>query len=295
MTHTKNELVSVVIISYKRSFEMVKRALDSVIAQTYTNLEILIVDDNNSTSDFSEKLEEGIKSIADPRIRLIKHYQNKGANVARNTGIQNASGKYIAFLDDDDEWLPEKTRTKVDIFNTDGDLGLVYCGNYIQLDNNPRKVERGTYLQGDIFNNLLYKNYVGGTSFVMIKKEVVDACGVFAEHMKASQDYEYWLRIAKMYPVYGIKTPLGIYYAHKSDRISSSVHNKISGYLDINKMYEEDLKTNKTNQCKRELVLAPLYIKRDGYIKGLAYSFKVFFHYPIATIKVLWLEVKERL
>ncbi len=105
-----NPTVSVIIPTYNRA-NLVSRAIKSVLNQTYQDFEIIVVDDCSE-----DNTEEIVKSFNDSRIRYIKHKKNKGGSAARNTGIKRARGKYIAFLDDDDEWLPSKLEKQIMLF-----------------------------------------------------------------------------------------------------------------------------------------------------------------------------------
>src|SRR5699024_744473 len=119
-------LVSVIIPTFKRKKEIVRRAVKSVMAQTYQNIEIIIVDDSPEEFQGSIKIKEYLDSLKDERVKYIKHSENKGANAARNTGIRNSKGNFLAFLDDDDEWLPMKIEKQIQQFKCD-QIGMVYC------------------------------------------------------------------------------------------------------------------------------------------------------------------------
>ncbi|GAH83893.1 unnamed protein product, partial [marine sediment metagenome] len=120
-----NITVSVIIPTYNRA-DMVGRAIQSVINQTYQDFEIIIIDDasTDNTREVAREFQEREK-----RIKYFKHEINKGGGAARNTGIKNSKGEYIAFLDSDDEWYPEKLEKQIEIFNkNDENLGVVYSG-----------------------------------------------------------------------------------------------------------------------------------------------------------------------
>src|SRR5436190_11436655 len=115
--------VSVVIPVFNRAVA-VRRAIDSVLAQTFQDFEIIVVDDG-STDDTAES----VSSFQDPRITLIRHDRKRGGSAARNTGIRSSSGAYVAFLDSDDEWLPAKLERQLEVFGrSDDELALVYAG-----------------------------------------------------------------------------------------------------------------------------------------------------------------------
>ncbi len=130
-------MVSVIITTYKREPEMVLRAIDSVLVQTFHDIEIIVVDD--SPADFPAR--KDVRAAVEMRqnenarisIRYIAHSKNKGACVARNTGLEAATGEYIAYLDDDDEWLPEKIEKQMQVMQK-SNAGLVYCGNTVKND-----------------------------------------------------------------------------------------------------------------------------------------------------------------
>ena len=113
--------VSVVIPSYNRA-HLVKRAIDSVLNQTYREFEVIVVDD--ASTDGTAEI---VKGLADQRVRYVKHQANRGVSESRNTGIKAAKGHLIGFLDSDDEWLPHKLRKQIDRFNElPSDTGVVY-------------------------------------------------------------------------------------------------------------------------------------------------------------------------
>ena len=113
-------VVSAIITTFER-VELLKRALQSVLSQSYTQLEILVVDDASSNNDASSM----INDLNDDRIRLIKHEANKGVSAARNTGIKNARGEYVAFLDDDDIWLQDKIEQQLEVINNTVAIGTI--------------------------------------------------------------------------------------------------------------------------------------------------------------------------
>lgn len=189
-------LVSVVIPSYNRA-RMVERALKSVVAQTYQNWEVLVVDDG-STDETEEIVAEFNKQ--NNRIRYIRLDSNRGACVARNVGIDESKGEYITFLDSDDEYLPEKIQLQVEVFQKSdlSNVGVVSCGRLDVRDGNtylrwiPRK-------RGNILNNLLRRERIGGnTSFLMVKASLVKEKKIYFDpEMPAGQDWDFLVRICQ--------------------------------------------------------------------------------------------------
>ena len=109
------ELVSVIIPTYKRPFEMIEKALQSVLEQSYSPLEILLVSDNDPDSQWARNVAEKVKAC--PQVRLLQMAKNSGAPAARNFGMQQARGAYFAFLDDDDRWLKDKLENQIPCFS----------------------------------------------------------------------------------------------------------------------------------------------------------------------------------
>lgn len=256
-------MVSVVITTYKREPQMVLRALDSALAQTYRDLEIIIVDD--SPSDFSAR--EDVHAVVEMRqhenpeinIRYIAHTENKGACIARNTGLEVAAGEFIAYLDDDDEWLPEKIEKQMQVMQK-SDAGLVYCGNMVKNDKTGlcTNAEK-EYFRGKVFKRLLYNNFIASTSYPLIRKECLKEVGGFDPLMQAAQDYDVWLRLAERYEVDYVPEPLVLYHEHEGERITTNPKKKISGLERINQKYAHYLDTDRKLWWIRNLSVAYYY------------------------------------
>ena len=163
--------VSVVIPSYNRPHFLL-RAINSVLRQTFTSFELIIVDDA-STEDIATV----ITSINDSRVVFVKHNCNKGVNIARNTGLKISRGEYIAFLDNDDEWLPEKLERQLASFEQSKDerLGVVGCQSlYIYEFKNKKLIYKSKLLKKEGAPKGLFKNEFSadGGSCYLIKREV---------------------------------------------------------------------------------------------------------------------------
>lgn len=215
--------VSVVIPTADRA-ALVSRAIKSVLAQDYTDFELIIVDDCSN-----DNTKEIIGIFCDRRIVYIKHACKRGANAARNTGIKAAKGKYVAFLDDDDEWCPTKLSKQVKKANESSDnIGVIYTG-FIKIDNQTvRRIVLPLY-KGNIFDKLLTGNYVNTTSTVLVKRGVFDKVGLFDEELLSLQDWDMWLRIATTYQFTFVHEPLVFNYTTKMS-ISTNLSKQIQGY-----------------------------------------------------------------
>ena len=240
-----NDLVSVVITTYKRSFKVVRRSIDSVLAQTYVPIEIILVDDNNVGDEYRKSIMEELRKY--PLINHVKHERNSGAQMSRNDGIRNAKGKYVAFLDDDDEWMSDKIEKQMRLFNNE--VGLVYCNGY-RIDYESGEEKERIYsktvpLKKTVsFEDMLYKDYIGTTTQAIIHKDVFDVCGLFDVDQPARQDYEMWLRISKSFKCVGIDEPLFKHYIHQNEQISKDAKKAFIGYKNIYYKYKNDYKKN---------------------------------------------------
>jgi len=278
MNNQKPE-VSVVIPTYNRA-HLISRAIQSVLSQSYQNLEIVIVDDGSI-----DNTEEVIKSFKDGRIVYIRHDKNKGASAARNTGIKASKGKYIAFQDSDDEWFPDKLELQVKAFNTSSSkVGVVYCGFYrIEAD---KKIyipgDNVAQKEGDIHNELLKGNFVG-TPAVLVKKECFKNVKYFNENMPALEDWELWIEFSKHYLFKYINKPLLNSYSTPN---SVNLNSK-----NLLKAREIVLSTHLNDFNKNKNILSDHYfgIAVDYYSNGDLETGK---HYLINSVKTNPFNVK---
>lgn len=189
-------MVSVIIPTFNRA-ECIKDSVLSVLNQTYTRLECIVVDDasTDNTGDI-------IKDIKDPRLIYIKKDVNGGPSQARNLGIQTSHGDYIAFNDSDDIWMPDKLEKQLCKFRED--VGLVYCGYEYIKDGKRIKIPSDIYdmeeLDGSIFNSLWESNKIG-TPTIMVKRTCIDALGGFKGELTSLEDWEFVLRISSYYRI----------------------------------------------------------------------------------------------
>jgi hypothetical protein len=185
-------LVSVVIPAYNAASYIVA-TLNSVFAQTYTNYEIIVVNDG---SPDSEALEAALQPHLS-KIRYIKQ-ENGGPSSARNTAIRAARGKYIAFLDSDDLWFPHHLARQVERLENDPSIGLVYA-NGVQLEEDrPIGVSFDTTPQSlpVNFDSLLLERATVGTSSTVVLRQALVQAGLFDEQLRRCEDYDLWLRLA---------------------------------------------------------------------------------------------------
>lgn len=205
-------LVSVIIPTYNRAFTL-KRAIDSVLHQTYKELELIIVDDGSTDNTV-----EIIHSYRDNRINLVCLSENCGANIARNTGIKLAKGEYIAFQDSDDEWLENKLEIQIN-YMEQTDKKVCYC-SYTLYEDNKKTIVPDPFEDieqyGEKIKKTLRKGNVVPTPALVIHRQVVEKAGMFNEKMRRLQDYEYVIRICQYYEIAYINKPLVNAYRMKN-------------------------------------------------------------------------------
>lgn len=201
----ENGLVSVVIPVYNGA-KYIRECLLSVFNQTYTNIEVIVIDDGSS-DDLEGQIREFKK-----RIRFFRR-PHEGLSKTRNFGLKMAKGKYVAFLDVDDLWKPEKLSAQVNLMEKNPGIGMVYCAVDLidergqPIDGMQKSFQKAS---GWIFKNLLECNFIC-ISTVVIKKEVVDNVGFFNEKFKIANDYDYWLRLSLLTQVDCLSEPLALY------------------------------------------------------------------------------------
>lgn len=227
-------LVSVIIPTHNRA-GMLRCSVESVLNQSFQDFEILIISDGSI-----DNTPHIVASFNDPRIRFFEHEVSKGASAARNTGLRAAKGKYIAFLDDDDEWMENKLVVQADLLEkSPPEVGLVYGWMEYFCDGKSTGV-RKPELRGDIFQHMLDKQAITNSSSVMIKRSVVDKVGYFAENLPRGNDGNYWRRITKHFHVDFVPEILAKIHVGHMERISTNTRNSL---LNAIKAKESQLET----------------------------------------------------
>lgn len=192
-------LVSCIIPSYKRN-DMITRAIDSVLAQTYSNIEVLIVDDNENNSEYSIRLKEIIDSYNKPNVRLLTQPCHINGAVARNFGVKHASGEYIAFLDDDDEWLPSKIEKQIEYINRHPEIKGVSTLN--SLYTNGKQIASPKEYNTDNLQLKVFLREVDiATSTFLCEKEALINMGCFDEHLIRHQDLQLFVAFLDLYKI----------------------------------------------------------------------------------------------
>ncbi len=189
--HVKEDCkITCVIPSYKRC-DTVTRAIDSVLAQTYKNIEVCLVDDNIPGDEYSQRLQDALKKYdGDSRVRYITQEKHINGAVARNVGIKAASGEYIGFLDDDDEWLPEKIEQQMKVLQADPEIDAVSA--LWTLYEGGKEVRKcAPYTADNLQFKVFLRDVAVFTSTVLIKKSAIERFGGFDGELLRHQDLQF--------------------------------------------------------------------------------------------------------
>ena len=235
--------VSVVIPTHNRA-HLIGPSIASVLQQTFQDFEILVVDDASTDST-----EEVVRSMADSRIRYLKHATNRHVSAARNTGILNSRGDLVAFLDDDDEWLPTKLELQVGLLDVCAPVvGGIYTG-FVTEDRSVGKVlwTITPTARGHILHELCRLNCIGTASTVVLRKNSLEEVGLFDESIEYGEEYDLWIRLARRFDFTFLAEPLVRYSVHgkqlstKYEGIIRGSERKLEKYREFFASYPESL------------------------------------------------------
>lgn len=270
-------LVSVVITTKDRP-ELLSKALDTVVIQTYKHIEIIIVDDCSACE----------LDIKYNNVYIIRNDSPMGGAFSRNIGAKFAKGDIICFLDDDDFWAFDKVEKQVNVFEKQPDIGLVYTGRNIFIDSNYNDITKKIVPKesGCLYPRILFENPIGVTSSVAIKKSIFDAVGGFDETLPCRQDYDLWIRLCKLTKV-SFCEELLLYYRISSipgTQISNSTSKHVIAFNIIIDKYKNEIKSLgwlSARKIKSNLVFSiAKSFRRVGYWRALIFSIKSILLYP---------------
>jgi glycosyltransferase involved in cell wall biosynthesis len=203
-TFYKNPLISIIIPVYNGE-RYLEETINSALNQTYSNWELIIIDD--ASTDKSPVIIKSYFKKHSKKIKPIKHLKNKGCPAAsKNSGLKIAKGKYIAFLDQDDLWLPQKLEMQIKEVEQSPKIGLVAC-NASVLDQNKNEIIGNVWKTTKILQKqnltkrLLLGNFILTSSCVLVRKEFFDRYGLLDEKFKIADDYDLWFRISRYYNI----------------------------------------------------------------------------------------------
>lgn len=284
---------SIVMPTYNQDL-FIEKSIKSVVNQTHSNWELLIVD--NYSEDKTEKI---VSSFDDERIRYFK-FKNKGVIAAsRNYAIKQAKGDFVAFLDSDDLWMPNKLHLIKAYIDKNQNCTLVYHkSNKLrgQLIISP---QRKKYFSGKIYNRLLFDNFIGTLS-VVVRKSVLNSIGIFDEkaELKGAEDWDLWIRIAKKHNIDFLDEVLALYREHDSatsknpDTMTKCSYGVIKKHL----IEDQDLsaKLKKQMMAHHFYQAAIYYYQSKRFSQSRTYLYKSIGFYPF-KIEALLLLLKNLL
>lgn len=206
-------LISIIIPAFN-SKKFIDETIASVLNQSYSNFEVIVVDDG-STDGQRDCLFRWCNS--DARIRCI-YKSNQGVSVARNTGFNHSIGAYIAFLDADDVWMPDNLSVKLLKFKS-GDFGLVHSDGYLMDENSNSKEGIMFGREGKLLKNMLKWDgtQVPGPSSILVRREVIHKIGLFDTNLSTSADHDFFLRVASKFNIGRVPSPTWKYRLHSEN------------------------------------------------------------------------------
>jgi len=218
-------LISVVIPAYNAE-NTIKATVKSVLNQTFADFELIIINDGSKDSTL-----DIISGITDPRIKIISQ-PNAGPQKSRNRGVSEAKGEYLAFLDADDLWTPEKLESQLKALQTNPEAAVAYSWtNWI--DETGQFLRRGAYISatGNVYEKLLLIDFVESGSNPLVRREALDAIGQFDESLVGGQDWDMWLRLAARYSFTVVPSPQILYRKYpNSNSWSNNVERQELGF-----------------------------------------------------------------
>ncbi|QLY39829.1 glycosyltransferase [Hujiaoplasma nucleasis] len=290
-----NDLVSIIIPTYKREFNILSRAIESVLNQTYKNIEIIIIDDNITSEKKYYDIKNKVRMLNDPRVIYFKNENNLGGALSRNKGIELSNGDYVTFLDDDDIYLENKVKNQI-LYMKVNDLDLCFT-NLIFHNKNGKLVDfrNFSWIKDFSEKNLLKQHlmhHLTGTPTFMYKSDCLKRIGMF-DNVNMGQEFYLMLK--------SINAKLKIGHLDKSDVIAFKLNDggisfseaKIKGENDLyrfKKEYFSYLNKKEISYIKfrHNAVLAIAYKRNKKYIMFLISSIKTVILYPIIFIRELY-------
>jgi Glycosyl transferase family 2 len=267
--------ISVVIPSYNTA-SLISCCLDSVFAQTYTDFEVLVINDG---SPDTPELERVLESYMD-RIIYIKQ-ENKRAAGARNNGIRRARGEFIAFLDSDDTWFPTHLACQMRMFEQDRSLDLVYCDGLMKLNGGQqcRFTEKNPSRGNATFRALIQEHCQIPVSSVVARKRALVNAGFFDEQLPRCDDYDMWVRTAFTGAKIGYSSVVGgtIFAAERPGALSQSKARMIEAYWKILEKYLRTLPLSSADRViveERAAEIKARYFLEEGKCKTEALEFE---------------------
>lgn len=277
--------VSIVLPTYNRCHTLTK-SIKSVLNQSYSDFELIIVDDG-STDETKNLIMDFMR--LDNRIRYLKLEKNIGVYKARNIGISIARGKYIAFQDSDDEWLPDKLMKQVLVLEKlPNDVGMIYCFMRAIDEKGNIRIMNKEIITPETPNlhrkTLIYQCDGIDLQASLFRREVFETCGYFDENIKTTGDKEYLIRISKKFKFACINEPLVNYYS-TSGSLSKNRPEILKSYLYIFNKYYDEIKKDWFCLSKHYLKISRRHKWIGNLFEAKKYKIKAYFFYFMGKLK----------
>ena len=270
-SHFDQIKVSVIIPTFNRA-DFLKIAIESVLKQDCKDFEIIITNDNSE-----DNTQEVVKEFSNKRIRYIRHKENMGVSAARNSAIKASKGEYIAFLDDDDEWLPEKLKIQLKKIEKSSEKICGVYSNFFIVKNsekksaiiNPRIINK----RGNLFEQFALGNPIQ-TSTVLIRRKCLEKVGLFDESISYMEDRDLWIRLSIKWDFEFIDEPLIKVHLHKKTRLSESLEGQTAGREKLLAKHNNLFRKYKKAWSKLHLLQGAQYCQLKDMKKGRKHILK---------------------
>lgn len=210
-------LISVVIPVYNGE-KTIQETIRSVLSQTFPDFELIVINDGSQ-----DKTLEVVSTIRDPRLKIFS-YPNAGVAASRNRGFLHSSGQFIAFLDADDLWTPDKLEAQLKALQEDPGAGVAYSwSNFISESNQVLQAGRRLTWSGNVHSKILVINFLEHGSNPLIRREALETVGGFEESLPPADDWDMWIRLAAKYPFVVVTAPQILYRVSTNSQSSNVV------------------------------------------------------------------------
>ncbi len=267
--------ISVVIPAYNAEYTILE-TIQSVQQQTFSDFEIIVINDGST-----DKTLELLENIKDERLKVFS-YDNGGLATARNRGIKNANGEFIAFLDADDMWTPDKLELQLAALKKHPEAGVAYSWTYFKYEKEKDSYANcHSFSEGNVYADLLVSNFLHNGSNPLIRLSAIDTIGFFDLKIKSCEDWDFYLRLAAKWNFVLVQKPQ-IIYRQSSNSMSSSK-------IDV-------MKQNMLLVIEREFSEAPSefqHLKKQSLAWTHKYSAHLYLKYKNSQIKNLKLAAYE--
>lgn len=276
--------VSVIIPTYN-SAATAGRAIASVLAQTFGDLEVIVIDEASK-----DDIEGVVGGFTDPRLHLHRWIENTGLPGARNKGIRLAKGEVVGFLDSDDEWYPRKLERQLALLDADARVGVVYCGIDFAEDGEVIGTRRPRH-RGRVLGAILGQNVVGNASTFLIRRRLFDEAGLFNERLRTfGEDWDLLIRLARVSDFDFCEEPLTRYYFHanhKSGELVGDPAKSVPDRLWVLEAYRTDFERHPDAMAMVLRRIGVLWSRAGRRVEALRYFWQAVRCAPMRPVNVL--------